>query len=257
MSRKVKSVQETTNVRIETDKKSLPVLVLRRKTDFPNRSFLLPFPVKKSVLRKRVSHEKHSFYRRRLDVDRCQDLSDSELIMLIKTQNREIYYELFNRYHRKLLLYIMRLAGDRVEAEDIVQDVFTKTYRSIESFDPERKFSSWIYRIAHNEAVNFLKKKNGRRVLSIEDVSLNKDKLDLSSSDEPLEDRLMHEENNKEIQEALKLLPVRYREVLEMRYFSEYSYEKIGEILDMPVNTVGTLINRAKKKLFFVFHSNK
>lgn len=195
-------------------------------------------------------------YRRRSDVERCQNFSDSELIVIIKTQNREVYYELFNRYHRKLLLYIMRLVGDRVESEDIVQDVFTKTYKSIENFDSERKFSSWIYRIAHNEAVNYLKKKSGRRHLSLEDVSLVKDKLDLSSSDEPLEDRLMHEQNNKEIQEALKLLPARYREVLEMRYFSEYSYEKIGNILGMPINTVGTLINRAKKKLLTVVSSN-
>lgn len=254
MSRKVKSVPKTTKHHELSGKKIPPVLSLRRKTDFPNAASFRSVSVAERDLQKTA---KQSFYRRVTDVNRCKDLTDNALIVLIKTQNREVYYELFNRYQRKLLLYILRLVGDRIEAEDILQDVFAKTYKSIEYFDSERKFSSWIYRIAHNEAVNFLKKKNGKRFISFEDVSLTRDKLDLSVSDEPLEDRLLHEENNKEIQDSLRLLPVRYREVLEMRYFSEYSYEKIGKILNMPVNTVGTLINRAKKKLLVVVRSSK
>jgi len=184
--------------------------------------------------------------------ERYKELSDSELIDVILKKNSEAYRELFDRYNRKLFVYILHLVGDREETEDILQNVFTKTYRNIKNFDQTRKFSSWIYRIAHNEAVNYLKRRNKRYIVSWEDVSTSKDKLDIASADMPVEEKWMHEEVTKEIHDALEKLPPKYKEILTMRYYAEYSYEKIGKIMGKPVNTVGTLINRAKKKLFEV-----
>lgn len=182
----------------------------------------------------------------------CKELSDSELIEVVLRQNREAYQELFDRYNRKLFVYILHLVGNREEAEDILQNVFTKTYNNIKKFDQTRKFSSWIYRIAHNEAVNYLKRKNKRYTVSWEDVTMSKDKLDIASTEMPIEEKWLHEEVTKEIHDSLDKLPPKYKEILTMRYYQEYSYEKIGKILGKPVNTVGTLINRAKKKLFEV-----
>lgn len=182
----------------------------------------------------------------------CKDLEDSELIEVIVHKNREAYKELFDRYNRKLFVYILHLVGNREETEDILQNVFTKTYKNIGRFDQTRKFSSWIYRIAHNEAVNYLKRKNKRYTVSWEDVSTSKDKLDIASVEMPVEEKWMHEEVTKEIHDALEKLPPKYKEILTMRYYQEYSYETIGKIMGKPVNTVGTLINRAKKKLFEV-----
>jgi len=186
------------------------------------------------------------------DFEGCKDLSDSKLIEVILKKNREAYRELFDRYNRKLFVYILHLVGNREETEDILQNVFTKTYRNIKNFDQTRKFSSWIYRIAHNEAVNYLKRRNKRYTVSWEDVSTSKDKLDIASADMPVEEKWMHEEVTKEIHDAMEKLPPKYKEILTMRYYQEYSYEKIGKIMNKPVNTVGTLINRAKKKLFDV-----
>lgn len=196
-----------------------------------------------------AGQESSIFFRRSSDFDRLKDLDDNDLIVVIRTQNREAYKELFARYQKKLFVYIFHLVGNRDETEDILQNVFSKTYKSIEHFDIARKFSSWIYRIAHNESVNFLKRKSKRYTVSWDDISTSKDKLDTATNEERPEEKMEHQEIVKEIDYALKKIPARYQKVLQMRYFDEYSYEEIGKILKKPVNTVGTLINRAKKKL--------
>lgn len=196
-------------------------------------------------------------FRRETDVQRCEKLDDSELIKIIHTQNREAYRELFARYQKKLFTYIFHLVGSRDESEDILQNVFQKTFKNIERFDTSRKFSSWIYRIAHNESVNFLKRRSKRYTVSWDDVATSKDKLDTATNDELPEDKLMREEVTKDIDEALAKLPKKYQQVLKLRYFQEYSYDVISGILNKPVNTVGTLINRAKKKLLEVVEQSK
>ncbi|KKQ79764.1 MAG: RNA polymerase sigma factor SigW [Candidatus Moranbacteria bacterium GW2011_GWD2_38_7] len=135
-------------------------ILLRRKTDSmwqsSDKQTILVKPI--------VIDESLLFYRRNTDLERCADLSDSELIKVIHTQNREAYKELFARYQKKLFTYIFHLVGNKDETEDILQSVFQKTFKNIEHFDTSRKFSSWIYRIAHNEAVNFLKRRSKRRM---------------------------------------------------------------------------------------------
>ncbi len=197
------------------------------------------------------------FYRKKIDFKDHADLSDAALIEMAQKENREIYSELFKRYQRKLFVYIYRLTRDRSETEDILQNVFIKTYKNIHKFDLTRKFSSWIYRIAHNEAVNHLKRKSKRYLLSWEDVTTSKDQLDTASSEESMEDLWLHEEITQEIDEALRKLPKQYKQILYMRYFKEYSYQQIGKVLGKPVNTVGTIINRAKKKLLAIVKKEK
>jgi RNA polymerase sigma-70 factor, ECF subfamily len=193
---------------------------------------------------------KKRFYRRKPDFENPENLSDIELIQIAQIKNRDAYSDLFKRYQQKLFIYIYRLTRDKEESEDILQNVFIKTYKNIHHFDVNRKFSSWIYRIAHNEAINYLKRKSKRYTVSWEDVTTSQDKLDTASEDESLEELWHHQEITDEIDSALEKLPKKYREILKMRYFQEYSYQQISKILEKPVNTVGTIINRAKKKLF-------
>lgn len=223
-------------------------ILFRRKTDLPWQEINLEMLSKEALLEK----DSVLLYRRKSDLARVQDLSDNELIVVIHTQNREAYKELFARYQKKLFTYIYHLVGSKEETEDILQNVFSKTYKNIEHFDTTRKFSSWIYRIAHNESVNFLKRKSKRYTVSWEDITTSKDKLDSASGEELPEDMIGHQEIVKEIDAAMAKIPPKYQEVLKLRYFHEYSYEEMGKILGKPLNTVGTLINRAKKKLFEV-----
>lgn len=177
-----------------------------------------------------------------------ENLSDNELIKLIR-KNPDLYKEITIRYQGKLFAYLYRLIGDKDEAEDLLQNVFIKAYRNINSYDTNRKFSSWIYRIAHNEAVNHIKRKSLKRFISLENIVSTKDKLESASEEDNAEEKWIKKETNQEVDEAIKKLPFKYRQVLVLRYFSDKSYEEISEILGKPVNTVGTLIKRAKDKL--------
>lgn len=176
-------------------------------------------------------------------------LSDNELVLLVREKTSARYAEIIERYQGKLFAYLYRLIGNREEAEDLLQDVFIKAYKNLHSYDASRKFSSWIYRIAHNEAVNYIKRKSLKRFISWEDISSTKDKLESSSTEEGADNMWIRKESIKEVDEAINKLPIKYKQVLLLRYFSDKSYEEISEILGKPVNTVGTLINRAKKRL--------
>ena len=183
------------------------------------------------------------------ETKKFEELSDNNLIEIIRKKNQERYSEIVERYQTKLFVYIYRLVGNKEEAEDLLQDVFVKAYKNLNSYDTSRKFSSWIYRIAHNESVNYIKRKSLKKFISFETITSSKDKLDSSSEEEGADKVWLRKEVGKEVSEAIKKLPFKYRQVLTLRYYSDQSYEEIAEILGRPVNTVGTLINRAKKKL--------
>lgn len=180
---------------------------------------------------------------------RIEEMTDNELIVAIREENAELYGEIVNRYQGKLFAYLYRLIGEKEEAEDLLQDVFIKTFKNINSYDTDRKFSSWIYRIAHNEAVNHIKRKSLKRFVSIENITSTKDRLETSSTEDNAEISWIRKETSQEVDEAIKHLPLKYRQVLVLRYYSDKSYEEISEILGKPVNTIGTLIKRAKSKL--------
>lgn len=190
------------------------------------------------------------------EYEKIKETDDSELVIMVLRKNPYAYREIERRYQKKLFTYLYHLVGNREETEDILQNVFVKVYNNIQSFDTKRKFSSWIYRIAHNEAINFLKKRNKRRFVSWEDIVASKDKLETKSDEKTPMENWISKEVREEVQGALDKLPRKYREVLVLRYFLDKSYGDIGEILKKPVNTVGTLINRAKKKLLQVINEH-
>lgn len=180
------------------------------------------------------------------DVKPYVEMTDEELVSAVQSGEAEAYKHIIDRYQGKIYAYIMRLTNHREEATDIAQDVFMKAYKHIHKFDTERKFSSWVYRIAHNESVNWLKKKTRAKIESLEvHEEIGKQHPDTID----IHDELVRKEDRAMMRNAIDTLPQKYREVMEMRYLQQYSYEEIGEVLDKPVNTVGTLINRAKKKL--------
>jgi RNA polymerase sigma-70 factor, ECF subfamily len=101
-------------------------------------------------------------------------ITDNELVEIVRKRDQERYGEIIERYQGKLTAYLYRLIGSREEAQDLLQDVFIKEYKNLNSFDVARKFSSWIYRIAHNEAVNYIKRKSIKRFIPWEDISSKK-----------------------------------------------------------------------------------
>lgn len=166
-------------------------------------------------------------------------LPDSEIIKLVRNYDKEIYKEVVFRYQNKIFAYLYRfLNNNRLEAEDLTQEVFIKAYQALWGFDTSKKFSSWLYRIAHNEAVNLIKRKG---LISFFPWEENKLKNIPARKNEGI--------GPSSIEKALSQLKPQYQEVLILRYFEDKSYEEISEILKKPVNAVGVLIKRAKDKL--------
>lgn len=160
------------------------------------------------------------------------------------TKDPNAFNPLVEKYAEKIRSYIARIIGNWDEAEDLTQDVFLKAYKNIYSFNPKLKFSSWIYRIAHNESVNFIKKHYRYKRVEFKDEIKNK----LVVEKNIVED-LIKEDNAKALHKGLYKLKVQDREMLELYYFEDKSYLDIADIFQMPVNSVGPKIKRAKEKL--------
>ena len=177
-----------------------------------------------------------------INTESCDNKTDNDLVgMSIK--DSDFFLCLSKRYEEKLLRYIRRISKFSTEdAEDVLQEVFIKTYYNLNGFDPELKFSSWIYRIAHNETVSAIRKKSVRPTvyLEVEDINKFSDAFDITKDIDNSLDR-------KVIDEALSKLDEKYREVLVLRFLDEKEYVEISDILKKPVSTVGNLILRGKK----------
>lgn len=162
--------------------------------------------------------------------------------------NIDNYKYIVERYEQKLLAYIKRMLyiNDQ-DAEDILQEVLIKAYRNLNSYNPKYKFSNWIYRITHNEAVNFLRKNKNLRKNIPNDP--NSDIFETLSSDIDIEKENMDDSQKKEVLSAISKLDKKYKDVLILKYLEEKDYNEISEILHIPSGTVGSLISRGKIKL--------
>lgn len=176
-------------------------------------------------------------------------INDMLFVRKAKRGDEAAFRELVSRYREKLSLYLRHLTLGKDEAEDLTQEVFMKAYRALGGFDGRRRFSPWIYRIAHNEAINYLKRKSRRRVVSWEDIADSKEEFDAVQLSETPEEIWASEEDRERVKRALAELAEPYREVLVLRYYLEKSYAEMSEILGKPENTVASMLSRAKKKL--------
>lgn len=171
-------------------------------------------------------------------------LSDEKLVVMVRTEAPEDYRYVVERYQQKLFRYILSYIYDQDKAEDIVQETFIKMYINLNSFDSNRTFSSWAYKIAHNEMVNYVRKH--KREIVLEDDSWIPELADDRPS---LAEELDKKLSRHKLYNALALLPMKYREVLVLYYFQGHDYESIATILSIPMSTVSTRIARAKAKL--------
>ena len=174
-------------------------------------------------------------------------MSDEEIASLV-ADNQSYFVWLIKRYEIKLKAYILRITNiDMDEADDILQDVFIKVYENINDFDPQLKFSSWIYRIAHNTVISNHRKKQVRpegNMVEVDDRSLNNIAGEINITKE-MDQKLLRQNLNM----FLDRLDPKYRDVLVLKYFEEKDYHEISDILKKPMGTIATLINRAKKQL--------
>ena len=163
---------------------------------------------------------------------------DEVIVQMVCAHNQEYYALLMKRYQHALLRYVTSLINNEAAAQDVVQETFIKAFINLKSFDTSKKFSSWIYRIAHNEAMNAVKKYRHETRLP--------DSFDLPS-EQDIELDFSQQETVEWVQQCITKLPLIYAEPLMLRYVDDRSYNEISYILRIPQNTVSSRINRAKK----------
>ncbi len=179
--------------------------------------------------------------------------TDEELVSL-SLRNKRYFAEIVRRYEHKLSAYIYRLAKLGPEdVEDLLQEVFLKVYQNLNSFDAELKFSSWVYRITHNETMAFFRRRNVRPHGHLIDES--EEVLARLASELDLMRDLEAKDDARILIESLNVLPKDYREVLILKYFEHKSYDEISDILTIPPGTVATRINRAKERMRLIMRS--
>ncbi len=171
--------------------------------------------------------------------------TDESIARSVQAGQADAFGTLVERFEPKLLRYAAKFLMSPEDGRDLVQDVFLKAYVNINSFDASRSFSAWIYRIAHNEFINAIKKK-GREPLSFFDP----DTLFPHPVAPEQADTNLHSTELKEmIDRFINRLDPKYREPLVLYYYEGMDYKQISKIMQIPVSTAGVRINRAKQQL--------
>ncbi|MBU6323691.1 MAG: sigma-70 family RNA polymerase sigma factor [Patescibacteria group bacterium] len=163
--------------------------------------------------------------------------------------DKERFAVLISRYEPKLTRYLRRLGvGVEEDREDVLQNAFLKAYRNLNSFDTDLSFSTWIYRITHNEAMSFFRRRKARPEVSLgEDEEAFRALLADDAADTAASAELRI--NGDAVKEALAALPEAERDAITLRFFEDRSYAELSDILEIPPGTVATLLRRAKGRL--------
>lgn len=177
----------------------------------------------------------------------CAEKTDEELVALT-LKDREMYACLIRRYEAPLMRYVRRISSySDDDIADILQNAFINAYRNLNDFDPTLKFSSWLYRIVHNETVS----QHRKRLVRPQTVSVDEgdDIFELLASEVDIvrdADRAMI---MRRIRATIDAMDPKYRDVLVLKFLEDKDYREISDILQKPMGTIATLINRAKKQL--------
>ena len=179
-----------------------------------------------------------------------EQLDDRALVARILSGDRDRFTELVKRYEKRVVNYVYRITHRYEDAHDLTQEIFVKVFVALDRFDPKYQFSTWLFRIAQNSAIDALRKK------SIAEVPISKP----AGDDEPKEREfadtgvtpyraLKNKQLAAAIDKAVVELPADYRELIQLRHFAELSYEEIATMKKLPLGTVKNKLFRARNML--------
>ena len=177
--------------------------------------------------------------------------TDAELVASALRGSQDAYRELVKRFERPVYSLILRMVRDSASAEDLAQEVFVKAFRRLDSYDPQWKFSSWLFKIAHNATIDHLRRGTPETV-PLEAEEDDRGSLAAVLADETVEDPLAATERRdlgRSLERAISLLRPEYRQAVLMFYAHGASYQEICEVTGLPLGTVKTNLHRARKEL--------
>ncbi len=190
-----------------------------------------------------------------MTADALGTLPDADVVRLAQQGREPAYRELVRRYERPVFSLVYRMVRDREVAEDLAQDTFVKVLNHIDRYSPEFKFSSWLFKIANNVAIDHLRRRRLDTV-SIDGApdatsasEVEASTIQLASEQESPLDELASRELGSAIERAIGALRPQYRACIMLRHVEGRSYEEIAATLDLPLGTVKTYIHRARHEL--------
>ncbi len=174
-------------------------------------------------------------------------LSDEKLIALFQSGDINAYNELVERYKERLFNFVLRYFNNREQAEDVVQDTLIKLYTHASYYKNVAKFSTWIFTIAKNNALTELRKNKRKRTESLWTEDGNP--LDINSKEQSLDQKTHNEFAINQLNRFLDEIPENFRMAVVLRDFQELSYDEISKILEIPIGTIKSRINRGRIQL--------
>ena len=174
--------------------------------------------------------------------------------------DRRAYAQLMDRYRESLYFKLVKMAGCETDADDMTIEAFGKAFSNLHTYSPEYAFSTWLFRIATNNCIDYMRKKRIKPV-PLERPSVTDDRTgfemriaDLADDPEAL---IIREQKNENLRAIVDKLKPHYRVLIELRYYKEYSYDEIAEKLDLPVGTVKAKLFRAKEFLYNILKNSE
>ena len=188
-----------------------------------------------------------------ISIDGIRKLTDGELIVGAVNGRTDGFEELVRRYQRPITSYVFRMLGDYESALDVTQEVFIKVYNSLNKYSAEYKFSTWLYRIAHNAAVDHMRR-NSVTPQSIETENADGTyQIQIESRNPSPEQDHERSEWRTEIDSVVKCLPTAYRDLILLRHSRDLSYDEIAEVTGLPLGTVKNRLFRAREMMRDMF----
>lgn len=186
---------------------------------------------------------------------------DYELVKrAVNDGDQSAYAELMGRYRDSIYFMLLKMINNRDDADDLTIEAFGKAFKRLHQYTPNYAFSTWLFKIASNNCIDFIRKKK-KNVMSIDRSFQNDDgdmlMMELKSEMLTPEEKAVKKQKIEVMHAVVKKLKPRYRELIELRYFKEYSYDEISEQLDIPLGTVKAQLFRAREFLFNIMKNHK
>lgn len=176
-------------------------------------------------------------------------LADGELVASAIAGREACFEELVRRYQRPIAAYVYRMVGNYDAALDLTQEVFIKVYNSLTRYRSEFKFSTWIYKIAHNAAIDHLRRHAVREQALTNGFDTERREVSLESRRMTPEQESERNERRSEIESVVQLLPAPYRDLILLRHSQDLSYDEIAEVTGLPLGTVKNRLFRAREAM--------
>ncbi len=182
-----------------------------------------------------------------MEIEKYIVAGEAVLVEMVLEGDNRAFEHLFNRYGESLRqIYLVRTGGNGDDTNDLIQEIFVKAYLNLSSYDRRYAFGQWIYTIAKNTFIDYVRKR--RDDLSIDNTRGEYIRQPVSLTPNP-EESIINVQRRRQLEENLEKMPAKYRRLIELRFFKDLSYDEIAEQLALPLGTVKTQIHRARTLL--------